>query len=86
MALMRAQIDKRTLAGLTTLDNVTFAHGLGGTPDAVIIRWIVSNATATSWYGANAVIDATNVTINNPGNATSPNMEVCTIRFHSIIQ
>jgi hypothetical protein len=86
MALMRANIDKRTLAGLTTLDNATFAHGLGGTPDAVFVRWIVSQASNTSWYGANVVYNASNVTINNPGNATSPNMEVCTVRFHSIIQ
>ncbi len=86
MALMRASIDKRTLAGLTTLDNVTFAHGLGGTPDAVFVRYIATLATSTSWFGANAVANATNVTINNPGNATGPDMEVCAIRFHSIIQ
>lgn len=86
MALMRANIDKRTLAGLTTLDNVTFAHGLGGVPDAVFVRYIATVATATSWWGANAVVDGTNVTLNNPGNATSMNMEVCTLRFHSLIQ
>ena len=86
MALMRVNIDKRTIAGLTTLDNATFAHGLGGVPDAVFVRYIATLGTSTSWFNANAVIDAINVTINNPGNATSPDMEVCTIRFHSIIQ
>jgi len=86
MALMRALIDKRTLTGLSTLDNFTYAHGLGGIPDAVFIRYIATLGTSTSWFNANAVIDATNITINNPGNATSPNMEVCAVLFHSIIQ
>ncbi len=86
MALMRVLIDKRTLAGLTTLDNVTYAHGLGGVPDAVFIRYIVSGATASNWFGANVVVNATNVTINNPGDVTMLNFEAVAIRFHSIIQ
>lgn len=86
MALMRVNIDKRTNAGLTTLDVLTYAHGLGGVPDAVYLRYINTINTAAGWSGLNAVFDATNVTIRNAGNATSPNFEACALRFHSLIQ
>lgn len=89
MALMGVNIDKRTLACPTTLDVATFAHGLGGLPHAVFVRHIATiatSATATHWYNINAVYDATNVTLQNEGTITGPNIEVCTVRFHSIIQ
>lgn len=89
MALLGTRIDKRTLACPTTLDVATFAHALGGTPDAVYVRHIATIATAatvTQWYNINAAYDATNVTLQNEGNITGPNIEVCTVRFHSIIQ
>lgn len=86
MALMRAYIDKRTLAALTTLDVATYAHGVGATPHAVFVRFIGTIATSTNWWGAIASVDVSNVTIQNPGDATGPAMEVCALRFHSIVQ
>lgn len=86
MALMRAEIDKRTLAGLASQGTVQYAHGLRGIPDAVFIRFITAATATTLWVGKRAVVDATNVTIDNDGGAAGPNMEVCTVRFHSVIQ
>jgi len=86
MALMRYYIDKRTIAGLTTLQTATYAHGLPWAPNAKFIRYINTANTSTSWFGINAVCDATNVTLQNPGNATSPDFEVAAVCFHSIIQ
>jgi len=86
MALMRVQIDKRTLAGLAADGTVAYAHGLGGAPDAVHIRFITAATATTLWVGSRAVIDATNVTINNDGGAAQPDIEVCAVRFHSLIQ
>lgn len=86
MVLMRVQIDKRTIAGIGSLGTATYAHGLGGVPDGVLIRYIASNGSSTSWYDINAVVDATNVSLRNPGNAGGPNFEVCTLRYHSLIQ
>lgn len=86
MALMVVNIDKRTNAGLTSLDILTYAHGLPATPDAVYFRYIATIATATAWFGLNAAVDAANVTVRNMGDATSPDFEVVAVRFHSLIQ
>lgn len=86
MALMRYYIDKRTLAALTSLDVATFAHGLNGMPDAVFVRYVATQATATNWIQVQAVYDATNVTLQNIGDGTTPALEVCTLRFHSMVQ
>lgn len=87
MALMRYYIDKRTLAGLASGGTATFAHGLPIAPDTVQIRFLNAGATATgNNVNMRAVIDATNVTIENAGAAASDNYEVVSIAFHSIIQ
>lgn len=86
MALMGVRIDKRTLAGLASNGTVAFAHGLGGAPDVVKIRFIATLASNTNPSQINAPIDATNVTLQNSGAAAGSNMEVITMRFHSIIQ
>ena len=91
MALLRAYIDQTTLAGQTTLQTNTFLHGLPGTPHHVFIRYVASltnGATGISanWWGGIAAVNATGVTIQNPGNQTGPAMEVTSIMFHSIIQ
>lgn len=86
MALMRVQVDKRTIAGLASGANATFAHLLGGVPDAVLIRFVATLASTTSWIGIAAPVDATNVTLQNIGAGAGGDMEVCTLRFHSLIQ
>jgi hypothetical protein len=86
MALMRVQIDRRTLAGLAADGTATYAHGLGGVPDTVQVRFIVATAVSALYRHVVAVIDATNVTINNAGGAACQDMEICAIRFHSMIQ
>jgi hypothetical protein len=86
MALMRVEIDKRTIAGLTSLDVATFAHGLLGAPHAVLVRFVLTVGAATSWYSINAQANATNVTLQNIGNTPSNDFEVCTLRYHSLIQ
>ena len=88
MALMRVLIDKRTQAGLTTDESVAFAHGLGGVPDSVAIRYIATLASNTDWGvgGVDAPVNATNVTLRNSGFTTVPDMEIVTMRMHSLIQ
>jgi hypothetical protein len=85
MALMRREIDKRTLAGLASQGTATFAHGLAGVPDAVVIRKVDATATL-NWNLIRAIIDGTNVTLQNCGSGAGADMEVCTMRFHSLIQ
>lgn len=87
MALMGVKIDKRVIAtGITFGANVSYAHGLGAAPDAVLIRYRETIAPGTSWYGIVAAYDTANVTLQNMGNSISPTLEVCAVRFHSIIQ
>jgi hypothetical protein len=86
MALMRYYIDKRTIAGLAADGTATYAHGLNGTPDTVQVRFIVATAVSALYRHVCAVVDATNVTINNAGAAACQDMEICAIRFHSMIQ
>ena len=87
MALMRYYIDKRTLAGLAADGTVAFAHGLPTTPDAVVIRLLNAALTATEAHvNIRAIVNATNVTLDNAGQGASDNIEVCSIAFHSLIQ
>ena len=81
--------DKRTLAALAaaTATNhfATFPHGLGKTPDMVVVRWNQTFATAAAVANIARLFDASNVSLMNIGSVASPTMEVCTIVFHSII-
>lgn len=87
MALMRAYIDKRTVTSIASNANTTYAHGLPGTPDTVLIRYVASQASTTAWVGGiSALVDVSNVTIQNCGRGGSGNLELCAIAFHSIIQ
>lgn len=88
MAVLRANIQKTVIAtGITFGTNVVFAHGLGVEPDAVFIRFREAlTPNPTNWYGIVAVCDVDNVTLQNMGDVISPTMEVCAVRFHSIIQ
>ena len=86
MALMRAEIDKRTIGGLASGGTATYAHGLRGAPDAVLIRYVATQASATGWIGIAAPVDGTNVSLQNCGRANSGDIEVIAMRFHSLIQ
>ncbi len=81
--------DKRTLAALAaaTATNhfATFPHGLGKTPDTVIVRYNQTFATAVAVAKIAILFDASNVSLMNIGSVASPTMEVSTIVFHSII-
>lgn len=77
--------DKRTIAGIASGGTATYPHGLGKTPDTVIIRWIQTLATAAAVGSIAALYDASNVTLQNIGSVLSPNMEASTIIFHSIM-
>ena len=86
MALMRVLIDKRTNAGLAGNASLTFAHLLGGAPDTVDVRFITNIPTTSGFVGITAPADGTNVTIQNAGASPSPDFEVVSMRFHTLIQ
>ncbi len=85
MALLGAFVDSRTLAGLTTGDNITYAHGLPATPDLVHVH---ENTTTnnTSCLKLAVAQDATNVTIYNHAEATSATLEAVAIVFHTVVE
>ncbi len=82
--------DKRTVAVMAVAtaanDFFTYPHGLGKTPDTVIVRFNQVIATATSPAHIIGLFDASNVSLMNIGAVASPTMEVCTLVLHSIIQ
>lgn len=86
MALLGHYIDSRTSAGLTTDDSLTFAHGLPSEPDWVEIQYISNIVTAAEKSLLAALTDATNVTVINNGNTTSPDYRVVSIVAHSLIR
>jgi len=81
--------DKRTLAAIPATTSVTvfvtYPHGLGKTPDTVIVRYNQVIASATAVGHIVALFDASNVSLQNIGALASPTMEVSAIVFHSII-
>ncbi len=77
--------DKRTIAGIASGGTATYPHGLGKAPDTVIVRWIATLATAAAVASISALVDASNVSLQNIGSVASPNMEVSAIIFHSVI-
>jgi hypothetical protein len=87
MALLGPMIDKRTLAGLISNTSATFTHGLGGVPNSVAIRYIVALASSTNFSvgGVDSPVDVTGVTLRNSGFTTVPDMEIVTMRVHSLI-
>ena len=86
MALLSHYIDSRTNAGLTTDNSLTFAHGLPADPDFVGVQSITNIVTTTNHYNLAAYSDATNVTVINNGNTTSPDFRVFSMVAHSIIR
>jgi len=81
--------DKRTLVAIAPAGGtnvwITYPHGLGKTPDTVIIRYNQPLGTATQVAKVIAIFDASNVSLQNISTINSPTMEVSTIVFHSII-
>lgn len=77
--------DKRTLVGIGAGRMTTYAHGLPAAPDAVHIRIIQSSATISIIPILFIPVDNNNVTISNIGSGSTPNLEVCAVRFHSIV-
>lgn len=86
MALLGTFIDSRTLAGLTSGGTSSFAHGLPAAPDFVIVQFIASLATSNTVSMITAATDATNVTLQNAGNVTSPSLRAISVVAHSIIR
>lgn len=83
MSLLGSFIDSRTLAGLTTADNITYAHGLPAAPDLVVVQEnTTTNNTSNLKFGIKS--DATNVSITNYGEGTSATLKAVAIVFHSI--
>lgn len=77
--------DKRTQASIASGGTATYPHGLSRTPDTVFVRWIQTLATAAAVASISALVDASNVSLQNIGGVASPNMEVCAMVFHSLI-
>lgn len=86
MALIGVRVDKRTLTELTREDAVTYTHGLPGAPDTIDVRFLASKASTSRFIGICAIANATNITIQNAGGTTCPNMEVVAMCIHTIIQ
>jgi len=90
MAILRYYIDSRTIAGMAADATLAYAHGLPGAPDIVNIGFIDVALTATTLHvgnnGIRAVVDATNVTLNNAGGGASVDLDVAAISCHSMIQ
>lgn len=83
MALLGTLIDSRTLAGLTTADTVTYAHGLPAAPDCIIVQEnTTTNNTSNLKFSIKS--DATNVSIWNYGEGTSATLRAVALVFHSI--
>lgn len=78
-------VDKRTIAGLASGGTATYPHGLGKMPDAVFIRWIATLATAAAVASISALVDASNVSLQNIGSVLSPNMEVNAVIWHGLM-
>lgn len=83
---MGTYLDKRTIAGIAAGGTATYPHGLSKPPDTVIIRYLAIGATAASHIQIAALIDASNITLQNFGEVISPNLEVCSLVFHGIMQ
>ncbi len=77
--------DKRTLAGIGAGLMATYAHGLPSAPDTIHIRIIQASATISTLPVLFTPVDSSNVTISNIGSGSSPNLEVCAVKFHAIV-
>lgn len=90
MALLGTFVDSRTLATIATSGSATFAHGISGGPDFVIIQPEgTAVASSASIPHPLAQFDATNVTVYNAGQANVGGVtayRVISIKAHSIIR
>lgn len=86
MTLLGTYIESRTIVGLTAGETTSYAHGLGADPDFCVVQLISTLATSNTVALISVQHNATNVTVRNNGNVTSPDLRVIAIRAHSIIR
>lgn len=84
MALLGTYTEYRTIAGLTSAQSTSYAHSLGANPNVVVVNFIATLARSNTVALLSAQHDATNVTIRNNGNVTSPDFEVTAMVIHSV--
>lgn len=85
MALVGTHIESRTIAGLTSGESTSYAHAMGVNPDYAIIQYIQTLATSNTIALISVQHDASNVTVRNNGNVTSPNIRVVAVRIHALL-
>jgi len=86
MALLGSFIQVTTFAALAAEASTSFAHGLPAAPDFVIVVGASTRSSNVSANFFNALFDATNVTIQNSGEGTSPVLRVIAVVAHSVIR
>lgn len=87
MTLLGSFIDVRTIASIAANGSASFTHGLPASPDFVIVFGNASLASATTVPYETVFWDATNVTIQNGGSASTANpLKVTSVVAHSIIR
>lgn len=86
MALIGTYIETRTLAGLTSGQSTSYAHGLPSAIDFSIVTFISTLATSNTVAMISIQVDATNVTVRNNGNVTSPSMRIVNFMANSVIR
>lgn len=85
MALLGSFIDSRTVASFASNASASFAHGLPGVPDFVLVQG-VGNATTAGGIIPLVSADATNVSLFASGSQSSPLVNVVSVVAHSIIR
>lgn len=86
MALEGTHIESRTIAGLTSGQSTSYAHSLGVNPDYAIVQFIQTLATSNTVAMISVEHNASNVTVRNNGNVTSPNLRVVCFRIHALLR
>ena len=85
MALLGSLVDERDLDAIAAAGSYSYAHGLGGAPNYVIV---VENTTTnhTSCIKLAIKWDATNVTIYNHGTGVTATLHATAARIHSLVK
>ncbi len=84
MALLNTFTDSRTLAGVASGGNVTYAHGLTVVPDEVRVFANASTTATLAPYALAWAFDSANVTIWNNGGSSTPALKAIAQAIHSI--
>lgn len=86
MALLGGYIETRTLAGLTSGQSTSYAHGLPSSIDFSFVTFISTLATSNTVAMITVLTDDTNVTVRNNGNVTSPSLRIVNFMANSTIR